>query len=39
MANYTYMGSRVSDSHVFKASRFSMIILDPKEPFLDHRHS
>lgn len=39
MANVTYMGSRVSDSHVFKVSMFSMIILDSAELSLHHDQS
>jgi len=30
----TYMGSRVFESHVFKASRFSMIIFQGRAVFL-----
>lgn len=39
IVNVTYIGSRVSDSHVFKASRFSISILDPAELSLHHGQS
>lgn len=39
IAIHTYMGSSVSDSHVFKASMFSIIILDPAELSLNYSHS